>query len=307
MSRNGYADALDNCIGLIDKGMPVEECLLTYPEYAAQLDGPLHVAQTLRVSRAQVSVPPPTMRRDAFLSAVAAEARAEASAPPVATPVVTPTTPLWAPLRRFAMVPYALPAVLAMLILGGAAWGVSAATGTSGPGSWIAGSSTHDDRVEVRGTIAAISPTSVTVSTLDGDVTAAITADTEFDGPNGIDGFAVGDTVKLSTLPAADGSLVVHELQHEDVDGVDDEAVPTGDAEETPGTGDGEATDEPDGANDNEGTDEPDGDNHNEGVDEPDGPNNDGGVDEPDGPNNDTGVDAAEPEDDGGDPGHGDD
>ena len=249
MSRNGYEDALDNCIGLIDKGMPVEECLLTYPEYAAQLDGPLHVAQTLRVSRAQISVPPPTMRRDAFLGAVAAEA---ASAPPVTTPVVTPGRPLWAPLRRFAMVPYALPAVLAMIIVGGAAWGVSAATGTPGPGSWIAGSSTHDDRVEVRGTITAISPTSVTVSTLDGDVTAAITADTEFEGaddaPALIGDFAVGDFVKLSTLPAADGSLIARELEHEDADDVDDEATPTagpdGPDDENGGPGNAEDGDE---------------------------------------------------------------
>ena len=255
MSRNGYADALENCIGLIDKGMPVEECLLTYPEYAAQLDGPLHVAQTLRISRAQISVPPPTMRRDAFLGAVAEQARADASTPNVTTPVATPSRP-WARLRRFAVVPYALPAVLAMLILGGAAWGVSAATGNAGPGSWIAGSSTHDDRVDFRGTITAISPTSVTVSTLDGDVTAAITADTEFEGANDapalIDDFAAGDFVKLSTLPAADGSLVARELEHEDADDVDDEATPTAGADDADDDNRGPGNAE-DGDDDNRG------------------------------------------------------
>jgi hypothetical protein len=129
------------------------------------------------------------------------------------------------------MVPHAVPAVLAMLILGGAAWGVSAATGTAGPGSWLAGNSTHEDRVDLRGTVAAISTASITVTTPDGDVTAAITADTEFEGADDasalIGDFAVGDAIKLSATRTADGSLIARKLEHEEVDDVEDPPVPT--------------------------------------------------------------------------------
>jgi hypothetical protein len=235
MARTSYEEALDNSIGLMEKGLTIEECLLTYPEYAAQLLGPLQSAETLHNGRSRLSIPAPTMRRDAFLSAVAEHAQGNGSSAVAA--VVPPAAPardasaLWAPFRRLAMVPHAVPAVLAMLILGGAAWGVSAATGTAGPGSWLAGNSTHEDRVDLRGTVAAISTASITVTTPDGDVTAAITADTEFEGADDasalIGDFAVGDAVKLSATKTADGSLIVRKLEHEEVDDVEDPPVPT--------------------------------------------------------------------------------
>jgi hypothetical protein len=305
MSRTSYEDALDNSIGLVEKGLTIEECLLTYPEYAAQLLGPLQAARTLQNGRARLSIPAPTMRRDAFLGAVATQARADASTPSAAAvpPIVTPDKPPWAPLRRFALVPYALPAVLAMLILGGAAWGVSAATGNAGPGSWIAGDSTHDDKVDVRGTIAAIGPDSITVTTPDGDVTAAITGDTKFEGADDesalIGDFSVGDAIKLSATRTADGSLVARKLEHEEVD---DEPDPVPTIAVAPTEPRDDVT-EPGGQNDDDDLDGDDGDDGaGGGGDDDDGGDDDGagGGDDDVGDGDNGGVAGGGDDDDGG-------
>ena len=269
-------DVLHTCLDMLDRGKAIEDCMLAYPDQAGILDLPLRAAQAIRSGRAAVdaSIPAPSSRRDLILRAAAAQASVprQAQNPSRNGATADGASGLFSGFRRLAAVPYALPALAAMLILGGAALGVSAATGRpADPAGWLAGSDS-DDRIEVRGTISAISLESITVASSDGDVTASITPNTEFEGadngPATLSDFSVGDFVKLSVLPAADGSLVAREIEHEDAagddrDDIDDRAGPTErhDDDRDDNRGPGNAADTDDNSGPGNATDTDDDDN----------------------------------------------
>ncbi len=66
--------------------------------------------------------------------------------------------------------------------------------------------------VPYKGTITAITATSVTVQAAKGPITLAITADTKFRGGKSAADFAVGDKVTGSYTTDATGALTAHSL-----------------------------------------------------------------------------------------------
>ena len=138
MKSPTFDEILDRCLDALRTGASIDDCVAPYPEHAEELRAQLHIAQTLLNTRPQVSpdAAAQAQGRARLLTAVGAQRQASE---------VEPTLGLVAPLRalfggmRWKLLPQALPAVLALLILGGAAWGVSAATGNPDPTAALRG------------------------------------------------------------------------------------------------------------------------------------------------------------------------
>jgi hypothetical protein len=212
MSTRRFEDLLDECLDMLRAGASVDDCVAPYPEHADELRQQLAVAQSL-ISAGPTVLPRPgaqSQRRAVLLSAVAAQAL-EPEARPSALQAVSMG------LRRFAMVPQALPVLLLLLVLGGTAVGVSAAAGGSAPLNRLLGDSSSQHRYDLRGTVASVGAASFTVTTNTGQQTISITPQTRFEGIASLGELQAGDTVKVSVTEQDDGSLVAREIEREQV------------------------------------------------------------------------------------------
>ncbi len=229
MTASKYDDILEQCLGMMETGSSLEECLALFPGYSERLRGQLEAARSLMDER-------PRVRPDASATAsgraglLAAVARRREAA---TTPGQGLVAGLLASVRTFftgtarrnpAVLARALPAAVALLVLGGATWGVSAATGNTHPGDWFTANSSSEQRVELRGIITAIDSDSLTIETSSGAETAMLTERTEVeDGVSGSEltlaDLAVGDLVEVHALVGQDGTLVALEVE---LDGSDD-------------------------------------------------------------------------------------
>jgi hypothetical protein len=251
MRERSFEEILDESLDLLRTGASIEDCIAPYPRYADRLREQLITAQDLYSAQPQAR--PAGMAeargRNTLLAAVADQRTAAEGGRQHG---FVPTFPaLFADRSLFTMLPKAVPAVVAMLILGSAAWGVSAATtGDASPGGWFADSSSAQ-RSEFRGTITAIDANSVTLISTSGEVAIAITGDTEFEdvneAPTTAAAFAVGDFVKVSAIRDANGALIAREIEHED-DGdgatpADLTPMPTDDDRDDDNSGPGNADD----------------------------------------------------------------
>jgi hypothetical protein len=217
-----YEDALDESLRMMQAGVSIDDCARLYPQYEGRLRPQLEAARRIAQARPAFSPETPAQQRArARLLAEVVRERESAGAPfePLAL-LALPLRGLTGAMGRLAVVPYALPAVLAMVILGGAAWGVSATTGSANPAGWFSGAQTRDASAAFRGPITSISKTRVTIDTPVGPVTAAITADTEFQdaggGPLTLADFAVGDEVKMSVVRTEGGANILRKLAHQE-------------------------------------------------------------------------------------------
>ena len=258
MQSKPFSDIVDACLDQLRVGVSIDDCVAPYPEHADELRPQLQVAQSLFASRPQIQPEPSAQAQGrARLLGALAQMREEPE----------PTLGLVGPLRalvlgissRLTLLPQALPAVLAMFVLGGAAWGVSAAAGNPNPGNWFVGSSSQEARVELRGTITAIEPPMLTISTDTGEVSVQIDDGTEFEGDTkmslALADFNVGDFVKISAFRDETGVLIAREIEleeeeaDENEDGVgdpdgDDDADNSGPG--SPNSGPGNADDDED-------------------------------------------------------------
>lgn len=147
MKPRNFDDILDQCLGRLQAGASIDDCVAGYPEHADELREQLSMAQTLQSARPHVQPEPAAQSRGRarVLSAVAEQRESASSRPGV----------LFFGLRlRMAMVSQALPAVVALLILGGTAAGFAAATGNPDPTAPIRGlfQSSDADDVNDKGT-----------------------------------------------------------------------------------------------------------------------------------------------------------
>jgi Domain of unknown function (DUF5666) len=222
MSERSFDEILDKCVDLLRAGASIEDCVATYPQHADGLRAQLNLVQDLLTAHTATRPDPSAVAtgRGRLLGAVTARPTTAAPEPERAAVLATPV--LLADRNFFGLLPKALPAVVAMLVLGGAAWGVSAATtGDASPGAWF-GNNSHAERVEVRGTLSSIELGAITIATPLGPVTVVITGQTEFEDkdetPLTLVNFAVGDVVKVSAVREGAGGLVAREIAHDDED-----------------------------------------------------------------------------------------
>ena len=142
MKPRNFDDILDQCLSKLQAGASIDDCVAPYPEHADELRAQLCMAQTLQSARPHVQ-PEPTAQargRARVLSAVSEQRESASSRPGV----------LFFGLRpRMALVSQALPAVLALLILGGTAAGFAAVTGNPDPTAAIRGLFESDDADDV--------------------------------------------------------------------------------------------------------------------------------------------------------------
>ena len=270
MSTEKFDEILDQCLSMMQAGVSIDDCVAPYPQHAAELRAQLQTAQTLWDAKSTAQ-PEPTAQakgRSRVLTAVAELREGARTAPALGlfAPLLLPFQGKpWKGLRPPARLGQALPAVVALLVLGGAAMGVSAATGDGPLGALFSPSSNES---QVLGTVTDVDCTGGTI-TIDG-VKVLITSDTEFDGLT-CDDITVGMVLSVDTIDDG-GSLTASEIEIEDDDLIDGEATDEDDA------------DEPDDANedtDDEGT---DGDDDCDDADElDDADEDDGDADEEDG------------------------
>jgi len=238
MARNTFDDILDRCVSMLHAGVTIEDAVAAYPAQAPALRERLAVAQTLSaaIPRQQFDAAILARARSRFLAAVRERSQGEPAAAPASSVFGFATRGV----RRLVLVPYALPAVAAMVILGGAAAGIAAGTGNSNPITWFDGSS-GTQHVKLQGAIVAINPSAITITIGSGDVTVQITPQTEFkdgnDAPLTIADFAVGDFVKISAFPGVSGALVAHEVEREEAEPEDQPPAATATDNSNPGPG----------------------------------------------------------------------
>jgi len=250
MTTERFEDILEDNIRMMEAGVALEDCVARHPDHADELRAQLAMVQQLRVARmpAQAEITARARARSQLLAAVDQQRASRNGHEPA---LLIPTLPfrlLGGGARRLALVPYALPAALAFVLLGGAALGVSATTGNGEPLSWLVSSSSQT-RIELRGALGAIDADSLTVETETGPVEVAITPDTEFedanDDPVTAAAFSVGDVVKVHAVRADDGSLIAREVEIEGADEIAEDADDDGDDDNRgPGNADDDAADD---------------------------------------------------------------
>jgi len=257
MVRNKIDEILDRCVSMVHTGVSIEDAVAAYPAQALVLRERLAVAQTLSsaIPRQPYDAAMLARARSRFLAAVRERSQGEPATAPASSVFGFATRGV----RRLVLVPYALPAVAAMVILGGAAAGIAAGTGNSNPRAWFPGYSSTDE-VKLQGMIAAIDASEITITTGSGDATVQITPQTEFKDENNapltIADFAAGDFVKISAFPGVTGALVAHEVERDKPD--DGAQPPAATATDNSNPGPGGPTDEHQGDDANPET--PDGD-----------------------------------------------
>ena len=217
MIRNTFDNTLDRCVSMLRAGVTIEDTVAAYPAQAAALRERLAVAQTLFAASPgqQHDAAMLARARGRFLAAVRERSQGEPAAAPGSSVLAFATRGV----RRLILVPYALPAVAAMVILGGTAAGITAGTGNSNPRAWFGGSDSSDHELRLQGTILSVDATAITITADTGEVTVLITPQTELKDENDasltIGDFAVGDVVKISASREATGALVAHEVERE--------------------------------------------------------------------------------------------
>lgn len=275
MLSRTFDSVFDQALQMMQAGASIDACVASYPQYGADLRAQLQMVNLLAAVRPQAA-PAPAARsqgRARLLAAVAEQRLA-----PDETPLlgfVAPLGALFAGARRFVLLPQALPAALALLILSGTWLGVSAATGEADPTAPIRGLFTRSSEahIELRGTIAALGPDSLTIASPSGDLeTVRITDETELEDDDGtplaLTDFGVGDAVKVRAVRSDDGSLIADEVEREREEGDQDRSGPgDGEAQDatddhsgpgSPNSGPGNVEDEDEGGDEG---DENDGDN----------------------------------------------
>jgi hypothetical protein len=250
MAGNTFNDILDRCVNMLRAGVSIDDAVAAYPTHAPALRERLAVAQALSFANPgqQANAAVFARARSRFLAAVRERTQGE-PAPATASSVFGFLT---RGVRRLVLVPYALPAVAAMVLLGGAAAGIAAGTGNSNPRAWFAGSSSNHE-MKLEGTLVSIDATAITITTGSGDVTAQLTPQTELKDDNGaplaITDFAAGDFVKIRASFDVDGTLVAREVEREAPD--DGEQPPA--ATETDNSDSGPGSTDDDGDDDSAG------------------------------------------------------
>ncbi|MEX1255801.1 MAG: DUF5666 domain-containing protein [Dehalococcoidia bacterium] len=213
MTTRRFEELLDECLDVLRAGAGIDDCVAPYPEHAAELREQLAFAQTL-LAAGPALLPRPGAQlqgRAVLLSAVAEQASAPETRP-------SALQALAIGIRRFAMLPQAIPALLILLVLGGTAVGVSAATGSpSRPFTRLLGSSSSEHRIDLRGTVESVDAAALTITTETGPQTVVITPDTEFKGIAALADLGPGDTVKVRASRETDGTLVAREIEREHV------------------------------------------------------------------------------------------
>jgi hypothetical protein len=220
VTTTGSLDAiLDECLAMMQAGVSIDDCVAPYPEHADELRQLLGLASRMREPRQPQSVDgaAQAQARAALLAATAAE-RAAPAAEPTLLPIGI-LRGLFGGFRRLALIPQALPAVLALLILGGGALAAAAVTGDGGVPFPVINRSS-ETRAELRGTLTSVDKAAsvLVIATASGEQRVAVTADTEYeDGqkrPLTLDDFRPGDEVKVSALQR-DGQLVARGVELE--------------------------------------------------------------------------------------------
>ena len=114
MSSKNFDDIFDECLARMEAGASIDKCVAAYPEHADELRAQLQVAQTLNDANPQVRPDPAVMAKNRSLLLTAAANEEQAAVP---RPLLVF---LLAGAKRFALLPYALPVALAVILaLGG--------------------------------------------------------------------------------------------------------------------------------------------------------------------------------------------
>ncbi len=238
MTADKYDDVLEQCLGMMQAGSNLEECLALFPGHSDRLRGQLEAARSLMDARPRVQPDASSTEsgRARLLAAVGQrrEAAAAASRQGLLAGLLASVRAFFAGAARGnpAMLARALPVAVALLVVGGATWGVSAATGNTHPGDWFTAGSSSEQRVELQGIITAIDSDSLTIETASGSETVLLTERTEFE--DGVSGsaltpaeLAVGDLVEVHAFVDQDGNLIAREVELEGSDdmggGLDDD------------------------------------------------------------------------------------
>lgn len=221
MTPNDRSVMLQECLQMVEAGAGIEEAVAQYPEHAAELRE--LVALTLHIDDTRFPLPPdPAVqtRARASLHSALAEKRAASDPGGPSLGFALPLQRMWAGVRRFSLLPQALPAALALLLLGGGALAAAAVTGDSGVPLPGLGSSSRQERIEVRGTIRGVDNlnAAMTVVTSAGEERVLMTPATQFEDdlkqPLTLADFQPGDEVKISAL-RKDGELFATEVERE--------------------------------------------------------------------------------------------
>ena len=109
MSSKKFGDILNECLDMLQAGASIDDCVAPYPDYADELRAQLRIAETLTDARPHVQPEPSAMAlgRSRLLAAAAEERQA------VPKPLLGFVL---GSARRFALLPYALPVALALLL-----------------------------------------------------------------------------------------------------------------------------------------------------------------------------------------------
>jgi hypothetical protein len=221
MATNDFSVMLDECLQLVQAGTSIEDAVQLFPEHAEDLRELLRLTASIQQNgrpRTPVDRVAQAEARRELLRAVAAERAGVADGP--ALGLVAPLRQLLRGSRRLVLLPQALPAALAVVLLGGAALAAAAVAGDGGVPLPGLGGSSRQERVELRGTILAIDPVAgtVTVRTASGERAVTVTSETEFGDaarqPLSLADFAAGDNIKISAFQR-NSTLVAREIERE--------------------------------------------------------------------------------------------
>ncbi len=125
-------DVLDECLGMIEKGTSISDCVARHPEYAEELRAQLRVASTLMSARPHVQPNSTAQVKGRTLLLAAVTQQQEAIQAGSALALVAPFGALVDGARRLVALPLAPSLVLAALLLAGATLGTLAAADAGG-------------------------------------------------------------------------------------------------------------------------------------------------------------------------------
>ncbi len=259
MHTEKFDEVLDQCLTMMQAGASIDNCVARYPQHTDELRAQLQTAQTLWDARPKTQ-PEPAAQAKGRSRLLTAVGELQQNAPPRSALWLWPIRGLRSPLR----LGQALPAVVALLVLGGAAMGVSAATG-QGPLGALLSTSSDANEAQVLGTVEAVTCTDATngTVTIDG-VDVLITGDTELGGLTCPD-ITVGMVLSVDAIDDG-GILTASEIEPADdgpIDG-DDADEDDGDVDNAGDPDEGDEADKDDEGDDDEGDADEDGDKDDE-------------------------------------------
>jgi hypothetical protein len=220
VGQRRFEDALDESLDMLRAGAGIDACVAPYPEFAEELRAQLAIAQALLAPRAPAQPGPnaQALGRSLLLSAVAERRAIE--------PAAAPRGPgrLAAFFSNFRLGPAspALSAIVAIVVVGGAVMGVSAATtGSADPTAPLRNlvSSRAASELELRGTVTAVGANDITVQTTAALETVVANAATEIKDATGqpvaLAAVQPGDLVQVHASRQDDGTLLAREIEVE--------------------------------------------------------------------------------------------